>query len=115
MWNRRAEEGRQFYDGESKKENRKLLEQFRVTKAWGVKKYRTAMQFIYDEAHRCFVVVEGPEETFREREPYVIRFDQVNSVALEVDEYWSEEGGQYSPRGVGSTYAGEVQRCFLAL
>lgn len=101
MWNRRAEEGRQFYDGESKKENRKLLEQFQVTKAWGVKKYRTAMQFIYDEAHRCFVVVEGPEETFREREPYVIRFDQVNSVALEVDEYWSEEGGQYSPRGLG--------------
>lgn len=90
MWNRRAEEGRQFYDGESKKENRKLLEQFQVTKAWGVKKYRTAMQFIYDETHRCFVVVEGPEETFREREPYVIRFDQVNSVALEVDEYWSE-------------------------
>ncbi|WP_417027152.1 hypothetical protein [Baileyella intestinalis] len=30
-----------------------------------------------------------PEETFREREPYVIRFDQVDSVAVEVDEYWN--------------------------
>jgi hypothetical protein len=85
----------------AKQENRKLLEQFQVTKAWGIKKYRTAMQFIYDEMHRCFVVVEGPEETFKERDPYVILFDQVDSVAVEVDEYWSAEGGQYSPRGLG--------------
>ena len=36
----------------AKQENRKLLEQFQVTKAWGIKKYRTAMQFIYGETHR---------------------------------------------------------------
>lgn len=46
-------------------------------------------------------VAEGPEETFRERDPYVVRFDQVDSLAVEVDEYWSEDGGQYSPRGIG--------------
>ncbi|WP_270303420.1 hypothetical protein [Baileyella intestinalis] len=85
----------------AKEENHQLLEQFQVTKAWGVKKYQVAMQFIYDDDHKWFVVVEGPEETFRERDPYVIRFDQVDSVTVEVDEYWSEDGGQYSPRGIG--------------
>ena len=29
-------------------------------------------------------------DTFPKREPYVIRFDQADSVAVEVDEYWSE-------------------------
>ncbi|MCI5746860.1 hypothetical protein [Eubacterium pyruvativorans] len=73
----------------AKEENRRMLEQFQVTKAWGIKKYPTAMQFIYDETHRWFAVAEGPVDTFPEREPYVIRFDQADSVAVEVDEYWS--------------------------
>lgn len=72
-----------------------------MTKAWGVKKYPVAMQFIYDEPHQWFVVVEGPENTFKEREPYVVRFDQVESVAVEVDEYWSESGDRYAPKGQG--------------
>ena len=45
--------------------------------------------------------MEGPEETFRERNPYIIDFDQVRSVSLEVDEYWSEKPGQYAPQGTG--------------
>lgn len=81
--------------------NHQLLEQFQVTKAWGIKKYPVAMQFIYDAAHQWFVVVEGPVDTFREREPFVVRFDQADSVAVEVDEYWSESGDRYAPRGVG--------------
>lgn len=85
----------------AKEENLRMLEQFQVTKAWGIKRYPTAMQFIYDETHRWFTVAEGPEETFREREPYVIRFDQADSVAVEVDEYWSESGERYAPRGIG--------------
>ncbi|MDD6707929.1 hypothetical protein [Eubacterium pyruvativorans] len=36
----------------AKEENRRMLEQFQVTKAWGIKKYPTAMQFIYGETHR---------------------------------------------------------------
>lgn len=28
-------------------------------------------------------------DTFPKREPYVIRFDQADSVAVEVNEYWS--------------------------
>ena len=35
-------------------------------------------------------MAEDPVDTFPEREPYVIRFDQADSVAVEVDEYWSE-------------------------
>lgn len=60
-----------------KEENLRMLEQFQVTKAWGIKKYPTAMQFIYDEADRWFAVAEGPVDTFREREPAVPRFGQV--------------------------------------
>ncbi len=36
----------------AKEEIRRMLEQFQVTKAWGIKKYPTAMQFIYGETHR---------------------------------------------------------------
>ena len=82
---------------EAREENRKALEDFNVTKAWGIKKYRVAMQFIYDQEQRCFVVVEGPEESFRERNPDIIRFDQVRNVWLEVEEGWSETGDQYAP------------------
>lgn len=53
-----------------------MLEQFQVTKVWGIKKYPTAMQFIYDEANWWFAVAEGPVDTFREREPAVPRFGQ---------------------------------------
>lgn len=83
-------------------ENRKQLANFNVTKSWGVKKVSTATQFIYDGDARQFVVVEGPDETFRERNPYIISFDQVKSVSLEIDEYWTETNERYAPgRGYG--------------
>ena len=82
---------------DAREKNRRALEDFQVTKAWGVKKYRVAMQFIYDAEKRCFVVVEGPEETFRERNPDIIRFDQVRNIWLEIKEGWSESGDQYAP------------------
>ena len=82
---------------DAREENRRALESFQVTKAWGIKKYQTAMQFIYDGDQRCFVVVEGPEDTFKERNPDIIRFDQVRNIWLEVEEGWSESDNQYAP------------------
>ena len=83
-------------------ENRKRLEAFEVTAAWGVKKVATAKQFIYDEKNRNFVVVDGPEETFRERNPWIVSFDQVKDVYLEVDEWWTETNDKYAVgRGYG--------------
>lgn len=83
-------------------QNRALLQGFNVTKAWGVKKYRPAMQFVYDQEKRQFVVVEGPAEDpsidFRDKNPDVISFDQVKDVWLEVDEYWTEGNGEFEPR-----------------
>lgn len=81
--------------------NKARLENFKVTKALGIKKYPTAMQFIYDDDNRCFVVVEGPEDTFKERNPWVIDYDQVTGVALEVEENWSEDKSEYAPKGYG--------------
>ena len=78
------------------KENLERLEnEFDATKAMGVKKFPDAMQFIYNKDRRCFVVVEGPEETFKLRNPYIIDFDQVKDVWLEVEEYWTEEPGKF--------------------
>jgi hypothetical protein len=85
-------------------ENRRMLDEFTVTRAWGVKKYRPAMQFVYDQDHSRFVVVEGPVEDpsvdFRDKDPDVVSFDQVKDVWLEVDEYWTEGKGEYEPRPV---------------
>ena len=85
-------------------ENRRLLDGFTVTKAWGIKKYRPAMQFVYDQDKRQFVVVEGPVEDptvdFRDKDPDVVSFDQVKDVWLEVDEYWTEGNGEYEPRPI---------------
>ena len=81
--------------------NKTKLDGFKVTKALGIKKYESAMQFIYDNENKQFAVVEGPEETFRERDPWVIDYSQVTRVALEVEESWSEEKGQYAPDGYG--------------
>ena len=82
--------------------NRRMLDEFVVTKAWGVKKYRVAMQFVYDADHRWFVVVEGPVDDpsvdFRDKNPDVISFDQVKDVWLEVDEYWTEGNGEFEPK-----------------
>lgn len=82
--------------------NRRELEAFSVTKAWGIKKYRPAMQFVYDGDRRKFVVVEGPVEDpsvdFRDKDPDVVSFDQVRDVWLEVDEYWTEGNGEYEPK-----------------
>ncbi|MBQ0005717.1 MAG: hypothetical protein KBS68_07655 [Clostridiales bacterium] len=78
-------------------ENRKLLEAFTPTKALGVKKVQVATQFIYDEDRKQFVVVEGPEDTFKEKNPYVISYDQVKSVSLEIEETWSEDKNEYAP------------------
>ena len=83
---------------EYREANRAKLSEFNVAKAWGIKKYADAMQFIYDKDKRQFVVVKGPEESFREREPDVIDFDQVKCVKLEVDEYWTEGKGEFEPK-----------------
>lgn len=77
-------------------ENHSLLDEFNMTKAWGVKKYPLSIQFIYDKNHRWFVCVEGPAETFKDRLPDVIAFDQVRDVYLDVKERWAEEYGQYA-------------------
>ena len=77
---------------EAMEKNQQQLMDFVMTKAWGVKKYRESMQFIYDNEHKQFVVVEGPEDTFRERNPWIVSFDQVQDVSLEVDEYWTQTG-----------------------
>lgn len=81
----------------AREENRKKLEEFNVTKAWGIKKYEGAgaYQFIFDEEKKWFVVVPGPVSDFRKKEPWVVDFGQVSDVILDVDEYWTEKGGQY--------------------
>ena len=76
--------------------NREVLEKFNPTKSWGVKKYPAAMQFMYDEDMKAFVVVEGPDDTFKERNPFVIRFDEVEDAWLEVDEWWSENDDKFN-------------------
>ncbi len=84
-----------------REENRKDLEDFTVTKAWGVKKYTDAMQFVYDAEKRQFVVCKGPAEKtedFADRNPDIISFDQVNDVWLEVDEYWTEGSNEFETR-----------------
>lgn len=83
----------------AKEENRRKLDEFNVTKAWGIKKYEGAgaYQFIFDEEKRWFVVVPGPVSDFRDKEPWVVDFDQASDVILDVDEYWTKEGGQYAP------------------
>ncbi len=81
-----------------REDNRRKLDDFNVTKAWGVKKYADAMQFVYDGEKREFVVCEGPAETtedFADRNPDIISFDQVKDVWLEVDEYWTEGSGEF--------------------
>ena len=77
-------------------ENLKRLEnEFDMTKALGVKKFPEAMQFIYDKERRCFVVVEGPEDTFKSKNPYIIDFDQVEDAYVEVEEFWTEKPGKF--------------------
>ena len=87
--------------------NRRLLDAFSVTNAWGVKKYRPAMQFVYDGDRRQFVVVEGPVDDpaidFRDKDPDVISFDQVRDVWLDVDEYWTEGKGEFEARPLNQT------------
>ena len=84
-------------------ENREKLEKFEMTKAWGIKKYAPAMQFIFDEKGREFVIVEGPAETFKEKNPDVISFDQAKRVVLEVDEYWTTGKGEFEPKPFSQT------------
>lgn len=78
----------------------RLKNEFDVTKAMGVKKYPDAMQFIYDKERRCFVVVEGPEETFKLKNPYIIDFDQVKDAYVEVEEFWTEKPGKFEIRPI---------------
>lgn len=96
----------------AREENRMKLEEFQMTKALGVKKYEAAMQFIYDEEARRFVVVEGPAETFRERNPWVIDYDQVEDVWLEVEEYWTESGDAYAIKGFGRLLAEDYSKVY---
>lgn len=84
-----------------REKNRKALDDFEVTKSWGIKKYADAMQFVYDAGRRQFVVCEGPAdktEDFADRNPDIISFDQVKDVWLEVDEYWTEGNGEFEPK-----------------
>lgn len=76
--------------------NKEVLEKFNPTASWGVKKKQPSTQFMYDEVMRSFVVVDGPDETFRERNPIVIGFDEVEDVFLEVDEWWTEDGNKFN-------------------
>lgn len=80
----------------AKEANRDILEKFNPTASWGVKKYQPSKQFMYDEDKSAFVVVDGPDETFRERNPFVIGFDEVNDVFLEVDEWWTDDGKKFN-------------------
>ena len=81
---------------EFQQENLDRLESnFDATKAMGVKKYADAMQFIYDKERRCFVVVEGPEDDFKSRNPYIIDFDQVKDAYVEVEEFWTEKPDKF--------------------
>lgn len=96
----------------ARQENREKLEGFHITKALGVKKYEAAMQFIYDEERRQFVVVEGPAETFRERNPWVVDYDQVEDVWLEVEEYWTESGDAYAVKGFGRLLAEDYSKVY---
>ena len=95
-----------------KEENRKKLDDFVVTKAWGIKKYGPAMQFIYDGDARQFVVVEGPAESFRERNPYIIDFDDVEDVILEVEETWAKGNGEYEPAGYGTLLQDDYKKVY---
>lgn len=76
--------------------NKDLLNKFNATEVLGVKKDEGGSKlFIYDEDMKAFVIADGPQATYKERNPYVIRFDQVEDVWLEVDEWWSEEGKKF--------------------
>lgn len=79
-----------------REENRKKLANFHMTKAYGLKKYPDAIQFIVDEEARQFVCVEGPAETYKDRNPDVFDYRDVTDVMLEIDEGWSEDGAQYA-------------------
>lgn len=84
-----------------REENRKALNDFTVTKSWGVKKYADAMQFVYDAEKRQFVVCEGPADSTADivdRNPDIISFDQVKDVWLEIDEYWTEGNGEFETK-----------------
>lgn len=81
--------------------NASRLEAFNMTKALGVKKVATAEQFIYDEEKRQFCVVDGPAETFKDRKPIIVDYDDVEEVYLEVEEFWTENGGKFDFPGYG--------------
>lgn len=81
--------------------NTERLAAFDMTKALGVKKVATALQFIYDEEKRQFCVVEGPAETFKDRKPIIVDYDDVEDVYLEVEEFWTEKGGKFDYPGTG--------------
>lgn len=81
---------------EYQKENLLRLEnEFDMTKAMGVKKHPDAMQFIFDKNRECFVVVPGPEENFKLKNPYVVDFKQVKDVYMEVEEYWTKSQNKF--------------------
>lgn len=80
----------------AKEANLQVLEKFNPTASWGVKKWQPSTQFMYDENMKAFVVVDGPDETFKERNPFVINFDEVEDVYLEVDEWWTEDGNKFN-------------------
>lgn len=97
---------------EARENNKVLLDKFVMKKALGVKKYPDAMQFIYDDQNRWFAVAQGPAESFKEKEPWVIEYDQVEDVWLEVDEYWTETGEKYAQRGMGTLLQEDFKKVY---
>lgn len=75
--------------------NKELLAAFNPDKFLGVKKH-VARLCIIDEAARKFAIEYGPEELFRDNNPDIIDFDQVEDVYLEVNEDWSNTDQQYA-------------------
>lgn len=63
---------------------KQLVNEFDATEAIGEKKYKEAMQFIYDRKRKSFVVVAGPEKTFKLKNPYIVEFDQVKEASVEI-------------------------------
>jgi len=83
----------------AKEENRNLLEQFKVTDVWGVKRVGSAADvFVYDEDMKAFCIAQNPideDGKWKEQNPWVIKFSEVEDVCLFVDEWWSENDDKF--------------------
>ena len=92
---------------EYREENRRLLDDFEVTKAWGIKKYADAMQFVYDAGKRQFVICEGPTDKTEDFADRAQRDDNGVDMADITEEDFLEEDSSINEGG--ETGAGESQ------